>query len=164
FYIFAFSFGSCPGFILKISSHMDLNQLDSPHFIYEKVYNQLTEWNIPENSAHYLSVALLIVAFGILLLAVQVMVRKLLLNFITRLSEKSKNKFDDHLVKNKTLKNFARLVPVYISYQLVPVVFAHFPQWISPAEKFLDIILIISWVLVFRSLFRSVRDHLKTKE
>ena len=143
---------------------MNLNTIDSSHFIYDWVYSQLTGWNIPAGSAHYLSAFVLVLVFAALLLVLQMLIRKVLVRFITRLSEKSKNQLDDHLMRNNALRNFARLVPVYISYQLVPVVFAHFPQWIPSAEKFLDIVLIISWVLAIRSVFRAVRDHLKTKD
>lgn len=143
---------------------MNLNKTNSSHFIYDWVYNLLTGWNIPENSAHYLSAFVLILAFVALLLALQMLIRKVLLRFVTRLSEKSENQLDDHLIRNNALRNFARLVPVYISYQLIPVVFAHFPQWMPLAEKFLNIVLIISWVLAIRSVFRAIRDYLKTKD
>src|SRR5690606_40060589 len=85
-------------YFLKSGFLMNLNKTNSSHFIYDWVYNLLTGWNIPENSAHYLSAFVLILVFVALLLGLQMLIRKVLLRFVTRFSEKSENQLDEHLI------------------------------------------------------------------
>src|SRR5690606_25311337 len=94
-------------------------------------YSKLIEWGISENSAKYLNVILLCILFTVLLFALQFLVRKLLLGIIENAAKRSKTQFDDHLINNSVLWNLTRLIPLYLAVPLIPVVFEHFPGWIS---------------------------------
>lgn len=143
---------------------MDLNAVQAEHFIYEFTFDKILGWGISGISAHYLNLLLLSVTFGILLLGFQILLRKLFLTFLTNISKRSKTKFDDYLVQNKMMLNLSRLILLYACFPVIQIVFAHFNQWISPFEKFLNILLVIGWLLVIRSLLRSVRDLFKTRK
>ncbi len=133
-------------------------------FLYEWTYSILRKWGISENSAHLINLLFLALIFGILLLLVQFIIRKVLVNFVARAAMKTTSKFDDYLVHNRTLNNIARLIPLYISIQLVPIILTGFPGWINPAQKLINVFLVIAWVMVIRSILRSFRDHSQTKK
>lgn len=127
-------------------------------------YSKLIEWGVSENLAKYLNVILLCILFTVLLFALQFLVRKLLLGIIENAAKRSKTQFDDHLINNSVLWNLTRLIPLYLAVPLIPVVFEHFPGWISPVNKIIDICLLVNWIIFFRSVFRSIRDYLRTKK
>ncbi|PPL00133.1 mechanosensitive ion channel family protein [Parapedobacter indicus] len=131
---------------------------------YQWTHDKLLEWGVPAAQANLIN---LLVLSGLLLLGLGIIgfvVRKLLVNVLITVAKRSATKFDDHLVRNRAMAHLARLVPLIISIQFIPVIFSDFPTWIGPVRKFLDILLVVGWVLLFRALFRSIRDHLRTKK
>ncbi len=137
---------------------------NSSNFIYQWTYNKLIGWGVPEAQADIINLFVLLALLFVVLYVVYYALRKFLVSTLAVLAKRSKTTFDDHLVRNLAMAQLARLVPLLIAIQFIPVVFAAFPDWISPVRKFFDIVLVIVWVLLFRALFRSVRDHLRTKK
>ncbi|MFC7523279.1 mechanosensitive ion channel family protein [Parapedobacter sp. GCM10030251] len=131
--------------------------------IYQWTYDQLISWGIPVEQANLVSFFVLLGLLVVLLGIVDFIVRKVLVNLLMSVAKRSSTQFDDYLVRNKALVHFARLIPLIISIQFIPIVFSGFPDWIGPARKFIDILLVFGWVLLLRALFRSVRDHLRTR-
>ncbi|SEL12275.1 miniconductance mechanosensitive channel [Parapedobacter koreensis] len=137
---------------------------NSSNFIYQWSYNKLIAWGIPETEANLINLFVLLGLLLVFLLIVDFVVRKVLVNALTAAARKSPIKFDDYLVRNKALVHFARLIPLIVSINFIPVVFFGFPAWIEPVRKFIDVLLVFGWVMLLRALFRSVRDHLRTKK
>jgi miniconductance mechanosensitive channel len=135
----------------------------SENFIYEWLDQKLIKFGIAEAYVDYVSLFVLFFSLLALLGIIDFVSRKLLVSVFTKAARKTKTQFDDHLVKNRTLVHLARLIPLSIFLQLIPFVFAVFPEWITPAKKFADILLVVSWVLLLRAVFRSVRDHFRAK-
>ncbi|MBK1440460.1 mechanosensitive ion channel [Parapedobacter sp. ISTM3] len=131
--------------------------------IYQWTYEKLLAWGVPDAQANLINLFLLLTLLLIFLGIVDFVVRKVLVNVLTKAASRSATKFDDYLVRNKALVHFARLIPLIVSINFIPVVFSGFPTWIDPVRKFVDILLVIGWVMLLRALFRSVRDHLRTK-
>lgn len=132
--------------------------------IYKWTYDKLIEWGVPDAQANLINLLVLLGLLLVMLTIVDFVVRRSLLNVLTTLARKSTTKFDDYLVRNKAMAHFARLVPLMISTQFIPIVFSDFPTWIGPVRKFVDMLLVVGWVLLFRALFRSVRDYLRTRK
>lgn len=137
---------------------------NSSNIIYRWTYNTLIGWGVPAAQADIVNLFVLLGMLVILLSIVYYVLRKLLVNTLAVLAKKSKTKFDDHLVRNRAMAQLARLVPLSISTQFIPVVFSAFPEWIGPMRTFFDILLVIVWIMLFRALFRSVRDYLRTRK
>ena len=137
---------------------------DSSNTIYQWTYNLLVSWGIPASQVSWVNLCVLLVLLFVLLSVVDFIVRKFLLNLLTAFAKKSRTQFDDHLVHNKAMAHASRLVPLIIAIQFIPLVFSDFPTWVAPVRKFFDILLVVGWVLLFRAIFRSVRDHLRTKK
>lgn len=127
-------------------------------------HEKLVEWGLSERLADYLNLlALLIVLFAVVALTAYI-TRKVLIKAAARLSARTHTHFDDFLVKNETFRYVARLVPVIIINQAIPLVLADFPKLIDEAKVIIDIYMIFLWVSIIRRALRSVRDHLRTKE
>jgi len=132
--------------------------------IYQWTHETLIRWGVPDRQADVVTLFVLLGVLLVFLGFVDFIVRKVLVNLLTAIAKKSATQFDDHLVRNRALNYFARLIPLVIAIQFVPVVFSGFPEWIQPVRTFIDILLLIGWVMLLRALFRSVRDHLRTKK
>ncbi len=151
--------------LLSLNVIMELPSLaTSTNFIYQWTYDKLLSWGVPEAQANLINLFVLLGLLLLLLIVVDFVARKVLVSMLTAAAKKSPLKFDDYLVRNKTLIHFARLIPLIISIHFIPVVFSGFPTWISPVRQFVDILLVFGWVMLFRAFFRSVRDHLRTKQ
>ncbi|MFB2119969.1 mechanosensitive ion channel family protein [Parapedobacter sp. 2B3] len=137
---------------------------NSSNIIYQWTYQTLIGWGVPVEQADIVNLFVLLALLCILLSIVYHVLRKFLVNTLALFAKRSKTKFDDHLVRNRAMAQLARLVPLIISIQFIPVVFSAFPDWIGPVRKFFDVVLVVVWVLLFRAVLRSIRDHLRTKK
>ncbi len=138
--------------------------VNSSTTVYQWTYDKLISWGVPVEQANWVNLFVLLGSMLIVLGLIDFIVRKVLVGLLMGVAKRSSTKFDDYLVQNRALVYFARLIPLIISIQLIPVVFSGFPGWIGPLRKFIDILLVVGWVMLFRALFRSVRDHLRTRK
>lgn len=137
---------------------------NSSNIIYQWTLDTLIRWGVPVAQVDIVNLFVLLALLVVILSVVYYALRRFLVNSLALLAKRSKTKFDDHLVRNRAMAQLARLVPLLVSIQFIPVVFSAFPDWIVPVRKFFDIVLVIVWVLLFRAVFRSIRDYLRTKK
>lgn len=88
--------------------------------------------------------------------------KKIALTLFNRFASKTKTNFDDQLVKNKVPENFAHLIPVFITYELYRIILEDFSKYIGFVSKTIHIILIVLLIRLIRSVFFSIKEHLKT--
>ncbi len=143
---------------------MEIQLRDSYTLVTEWLDGLLGSWGISGNYLPFVNLIVLLILSLLFLVLLQFIIRRILLKVAYNIAKKSKTKFDDYLIQNKVLRNIAGLVPLYLSVVFIPLIFAHFPSWVVPAQKFIDLLLIFAWVLVLSSLFRSIKDHLQTKK
>lgn len=143
---------------------MEIQLRDSHTLVTEWLDGLLGSWGISGNYLPFVNLIVLLILSLLFLVLLQFIIRRILLKVAYNIAKKSKTKFDDYLIQNKVLRNIAGLVPLYLSVVFIPLIFAHFPSWVVPAQKFIDLLLIFAWVLVLSSLFRSIKDHLQTKK
>src|SRR5690606_35937922 len=113
--------------------------------------------------AEILAMLVLLAGMLVLLVLVDWVIRKVLVNVLTQAAKRSTTRFDDHLVQNGVLIHLARIVPLSLAVPLVSVGVSGSPPWIGAVQRLLDILLIICWTMLIRALLRSLRDHLRTK-
>jgi miniconductance mechanosensitive channel len=75
---------------------------------------------------------------------------------------RSKSKFDNILVSNRVPRNIAHIIPLIIALKLIPTVFFDFPFFENIIEKGLQVFAIILILWIFRRLFNSIKDYLKS--
>ncbi|MDY8136211.1 mechanosensitive ion channel family protein [Aquimarina sp. 2201CG5-10] len=125
-------------------------------------YNLLVSNGVSETLAEYLNV---LIGIGILLLIVYVVdlvVRKVLLAIFKGYASKSRNTFDDYLVKNKTFDYLAHIIPLSIIIWVIPKLFIAFPTAEKYIEVLFDIMVIVLTIWIVRSILRTFRDFLKS--
>jgi miniconductance mechanosensitive channel len=76
-------------------------------------------------------------------------------------AQRTKTKFDDLLVTNKTAKYIAYLGPLFFVYKSVPVILDKFEYWESVFGKLVGIYIVLLILWIIRTVFNSLRDYLK---
>ena len=74
---------------------------------------------------------------------------------------KTKTTFDDLLISNKTAKYISHLIPLLFVYKAVPLILQKFILWEGFFGKIIDIYIVILILLIIRTVFNALRDHLK---
>ena len=107
-------------------------------------------------------------AFGnlIVLMIIAYLIFKICLYWFHRLlnivAQKTHTNFDDLLISNKTAKYISHLIPLLLIYKAVPVILEKFIYWEGFFSKIVDIYIVILILLIIRTVFNALRDHLKT--
>lgn len=84
-----------------------------------------------------------------------------LTSILKRLAANTVTHFDDHLVNYGLPRYVARIVPLMLSYHLVPLVLADLPAWIIPVQRLFMIFFIILFARIIRAMLRAARDASK---
>lgn len=126
--------------------------------------NLLSNWGISPDYINYVNLVLLGIYTVALLVILDFIIRKMLIRPILAVIRKSPTKFDDYLISNRAFVYISRLVMLYVFRNLISTVLIDFPQGISPIQKLVDVFIVFNWYFLFRSVLRSIRDHLSTKE
>lgn len=100
----------------------------------------------------------------LVLTALSIFLNGLLTLLLKRLSISTSTRFDDHLVKNRTPRYVARIIPLVLGYNLIPVVFADFPSWVPLASRLFNIFFIVLAMRIVQSAVHATRDSLKESE
>lgn len=130
--------------------------------IIEFTYDILIKVGLNPTFASYSSAVinfffLLIIAYFIFLFCRYVFHR--IFNIVAR---KTKTTFDDLLITNKTAKYISHLIPLLFIYKAVPIILQKFIYWEGVFGKIIDIYIIILILLIIRTVFNALRDHLKS--
>lgn len=128
------------------------------------IYNYLVENGQSELISKYLNMLALLVVFAIILIIVDFILRKIIVQLISKMSVKTTTQFDDYLVKHKAPRNIAHIIPIMIAFELLPVVFVDFPRFESYVELLLKIYSILVAVWIVRSILHTIRSFFKTLE
>ncbi|EDP95159.1 mechanosensitive ion channel domain-containing protein [Kordia algicida OT-1] len=113
-------------------------------------------------TAMYLNLIVNCIAVGIIAFVIDYVIRRVLIALAYRIAPKTKNNFDDFLIKNKLPQNVAHLIPVFFIEQISPFLFVDFPDFQRGFLTAIDIFLVILVIRVIRSILNSLRDFLKT--
>ncbi|GGX28080.1 mechanosensitive ion channel family protein [Aquimarina muelleri] len=125
-------------------------------------YNLLISKGVSENTAEYLNLLIGVFILLVVLFILDFVMTKVIVTVFKNYASKSKNTFDDYLVKNKTFDYLAHIVPLSLTIWIVPLLFHAFPT----AEKYLEnlfaIMTIVLAIWIIRSILRTFRDFLKS--
>jgi miniconductance mechanosensitive channel len=126
------------------------------------VYNYLKGLGATDALAKNFNMLALALVLILVIFIADFVVRKLLRTIITLFARRSKTKFDDLLVINKTPRNIAHIVPLLIALSFLPVVFADFPLVEAFFERALKVFAIVLTLWVIRSILNTLKDYFKT--
>ncbi len=132
--------------------------------IYSFGYNLLKESGLNSQASHYINTILLLLVFFVLLYFIAFVLRRILMLVLIKTIRRSKTRFDDFLIHNKVLKYLTYLIPLIIAKQSLPLIFTGFPQITHITVKLVDIVLIIAFTLLLKSVFYTFKDVLHSRK
>ncbi|MFV8343933.1 mechanosensitive ion channel family protein [Flavobacterium sp. XS2P39] len=131
--------------------------------IFTFLYPVFRNWGLGSSSASYLSLLINITVLCVLAYVIYLIFRLILVTIMAVIAQKTKTKFDDLLVTNKTAKYIAHLIPLLFIYKSVPVILERFEYWEVFFGKLVGIYIVILVLWIIRTVFNSLRDYLKLK-
>lgn len=126
------------------------------------VYDYLVAQGMLESVAVYLNAVALMLVLLTVAVIINIVVKKIIIEFFIRFTTRTKTIFDDLLVINKVPNNIAPIVPLMVVIALLPVVFADFLYIEQLVERGLQIFAIILTLRIARSVLQAMRDYFKT--
>ncbi|RTZ07100.1 mechanosensitive ion channel [Flavobacterium bomense] len=131
--------------------------------IFTFLYLVLRKWGLGNSLASYFSLVLNIIVLCVLAYVIYAIFRLVLVTIMAVIAQKTKTKFDDLLVTNKTAKYIAHLIPLLFIYKSVPIILDRFEYWEGFFGKLVGIYIIILILWIIRTIFNALRDYLKLK-
>ncbi|KQO21209.1 mechanosensitive ion channel protein MscS [Flavobacterium sp. Leaf82] len=131
--------------------------------IFNFLYPLFRDWGMSRNFASYISLVLNIVIMVILAFAIYYVAKFVLVTLTAIFAQKTKTKFDDYLIHNKTTKYTAYLIPFFFVYKAVPIILDKYEYWESLFGKIVGIYIVLISLWIIRTIFNALRDYLKQK-
>jgi len=125
-------------------------------------YHLFKKWDFGETLSAYLSLAINIFILAILSYIIYLIFRYVLVRSMIIVARRTKTKFDDLLVSNKTAKYIAHLIPLLFIYKSVPIILENFVYWESVFGKLVAIYIVLLSLWIIKTILHAVRDHLKS--
>lgn len=104
----------------------------------------------------------IIVFVGVFIL--DVVFRKFIIEAFKAFSNKTKNTFDDYLVKSNFPRFIAHILPLSIVWHLIPIIFIESPLMTNILLVAAQVFTVILSVYIFRSILRTTRNFLEESE
>ncbi|WP_223580544.1 mechanosensitive ion channel family protein [Sphingobacterium sp. GVS05A] len=137
---------------------------DSQSQIYNWTFQWIKNLGLDNQTNHFINSIILLLLVVLFLIIVDYFSKKTLLLLTIKAIRRSTNRFDDLLIRNKTLKLVAHFVPILVAQYIIPVIFMGFPNWKENINKLLAIATTVVSLLIVHSLLKSIRDILRTKK
>ncbi len=125
-------------------------------------YNLFVSKGFSENTAEYLNLLIGVSILVIVLFIADRITKKVFVSIFKAYASRSKNTFDDFLVKNKTFNYLAHIIPLSLIIWILPELFIAFPTAESYLELLFDIMAIVLVIWILRSILKTFRDFLKS--
>lgn len=136
------------------------NPLDK---IFNFLYPVFRHWGMNRNFASYTSLVFNIAIMVALAFAIYYVAKFVLVTLTAVFAQRTKTKFDDYLVHNKTTKYTAYLIPFFFIYKAVPIILDKYEYWEGLFGKIVGVYIVLITLWIIRTIFNSLRDYLKQK-
>lgn len=124
-------------------------------------YPLFRKFGVEYTIAAYSSLLVNIVILIVLSKIIYVFFRYILINSMEIIAQKTKTKFDDLLISNKTVKYISYLIPLLFIYKTVPIILKSYDYWELIFGKLIRVYIIVLFLLMVRTVFNALKDHLK---
>lgn len=136
------------------------------HKYLEKVfgwcYPLFKRWNWNDTIAAYVSLLINILILSVLSYIIYRFFRQILITIMNIVAQKTKTKFDDLLISNKTAMYISHLIPLLFIYKSVPVILENYVYWEEVFGKLVGTYIILLSLWIIRTVFNALKDYLKT--
>ena len=120
------------------------------------------EFGLHEQLSIYLNLIINLIATLLLAYVIYKSLRVFSEKVVHNIAAKSKNKFDDFLVENKTFLHLSNLLTVNFISFLIPYILIDFPSTEIYAEKLVSFLTVVFVITLLRSILITFKDFLKT--
>jgi miniconductance mechanosensitive channel len=136
------------------------------HKVVEKIfgwsYPMFQKWDLGETLSAYGSLVINIILLTILAYFIFTVFRYVLVRALIITARRTKTRFDDLLVSNKTAKYISHLIPLLFVYKSVPIILENFVYWEGVFGKMIAIYIVLLGLWIIKTILHAFRDHLKT--
>ena len=115
-----------------------------------------------ETLSAYLSLAINIVVLTLIAYIIFTVFRYVLVRALIIIARRTKTRFDNFLVSNKTAKYISHLIPLLFVYKSVPIILQNFVYWEDIFGKLIAIYIVLLSLWIIKTILHAFRDHLKT--
>ncbi|PWB20629.1 mechanosensitive ion channel family protein [Flavobacterium sp. HTF] len=137
------------------------------HKFLDKIFNFLypvfRDWGMSRNFASYISLIFNIIILIALAYVIYYAAKFVLVTLTAIFAQRTKTKFDDYLIQNKTTRYTAYLIPFFFIYKAVPVILDRYEYWELMFGKIVGVYIVLLGLWIVRTIFNSLRDYLKQK-
>lgn len=133
------------------------------HYIFNFLYPVFRDLGMSRSLSAYASLFLNLLLLCIIVYGLFIVFRFVLVTVLTIVSQKTKTKFDDLLVANKTATFISYLFPLFFVVQSVPVILDKFESWETFFSQLVRLYLVLMILWIIRTIFNTIRDYLKLK-
>ena len=137
------------------------------HKLLDKIFNFLypvfRDWGMSRNVASYTSLIFNIAILIALAYVIYYAAKFILVTLTAVFAQRTKTKFDDYLIQNKTTRYTAYLIPFFFIYKAVPVILDKYEYWELIFGKIVGVYIVLLGLWIVRTVFNSLRDYLKQK-
>lgn len=131
--------------------------------IFNFLYPLFRDWGMSRNFASYISLIFNIAIMVALAYAIYYAAKFVLVTMTAIFAQRTKTKFDDYLIHNKTTKYTAYLIPFFFIYKAVPIILDKYEYWELLFGKIVGIYIVLISLWIIRTIFSALRDYLKQK-
>lgn len=133
----------------------------------ESIIGYLNDWlismDLTSGNVNIIRTLILLISVILLIAIVWWITRKILINVLHLLVNKSKTKWDDYLVKNRFFAIISNVVPLLFMDHFIFTVFFSYPNWVSFFTKSTDIAMIFVILLGINRFLTSAAEVLSEK-
>ncbi|MCB0771391.1 MAG: mechanosensitive ion channel, partial [Flavobacteriales bacterium] len=115
---------------------------------------------VPEQLVDWVTVVIIAASLFVILGVLSKVLTRLFNVAFKRFSTGTDTNFDDHLLDLKVPRYLARVIPLIIGYQLIPVVLSDAPGMIGVTERLFNVFFILLAVRIVRAVMLAGRDTL----
>lgn len=134
----------------------------SSNLIYTYIFDLFAKLGLAVQQAHMATASALLIAFALVLYALDYIIRHLLYSALTKIARRTSTKWDDYLLENKVHLRVSRTILLLLTRQLLPAIFLGFPVLTSALVKLLDIVVLLTIYHLVNSLLKTCRDIFRT--
>jgi len=124
-------------------------------------FDLLIDLKIPEFYAEILNIFLVSILILFSVIVINFISKKIIINFLEKLSKRSKTDFDNFLIANNIQIYLARLVPVFYIYWIIPFWLENFQTVLVYALLVLKIYFIFLLVSIIRNFLNATKDFFR---
>ncbi|MGA0196169.1 MAG: mechanosensitive ion channel family protein [Schleiferiaceae bacterium] len=118
----------------------------------------LIKQGVREDFVHWIALGIDIILLVLISWVADFIARRILLSVIHTLVKRSKATWDDYFFEQKVFKNLAHLVPAWIVYTSVPIIFNDVPGAIPFLEKLVVLYVIVLGVSLVNRTLRALEN------